>query len=201
MKLPIRCEVNKVIPKKTFYERVHLSYNLKQEFIEKLERIYWEFKISQNNLNISKTDEIEEIEVFQLILKEKYNAKNIINAITKSIPYPILFKIRYNNEFMYAIKYDNEMLYSEWNVHIELLIIGLDLSEVYENLVRQVGNIENNNIDVKQEIEKKRKIEELKKQITRLKEKIGEEKQFNKKVELNQKLRELEKEKEILNNE
>ena len=61
--------------KKTFYKRVQLSSRIKQEFVDKLEKIYWKYKTSEENLNISKADEVEEIEVFQNILKEKYKTK------------------------------------------------------------------------------------------------------------------------------
>lgn len=191
IELPKECLVNKYIPKKTLYERVGISNTIKQEFIEKLEKIVWKYKFSQDNTNISKTDDVEEIEIFEVILKEKYDAKNIINIITKAISYPILFKITYNNEFRYAIKYDNEIIYSEWNKNIELTIKGFDLSIVYENFVKQIGNIKNNITDVKQEIEKIKEIERLEKEISKLKSNMEKEKQFNRKVELNQKLRKL----------
>ena len=198
IELPKVCIVNKVVPKKVFYDRIQVSGSLKKEFIEKIEKVYWKYKISEDNLHISKTEEIEEIEVFQIILKEKYNAKNILNFITKVIPYPILFEIICNNEFIYAIQYDNDIIYSEWNEDIKFEIDGLDLGIVYENLVRQVGNIDDNETELKQEIEKQKYVDELEKKIKELKNKILQEKQFNRKVELNQKLRKLEKEMEEL---
>ena len=199
--LPKVCEVNKVIPKKIFYDKVQISNKLKKEFVEKIVKIYWKYKISEDNINISKTNEIEEIEVFQIILKEKYNAKNILNLITKAIPYPILFEIIYNNEFIYAIQYDNDIIYSNWNEDIKFKINGLDLSIVYENIVKQIKNIYDNGLDLKHEIEKQKCINDLEKEMNALKNKIKQEKQFNRKVELNQKLRKLEKEKEEINNE
>lgn len=198
IELPKVCIVNKVVPKKVFYDRIQVSGSLKKEFIEKIEKIYWKYKISEDNLHISKTDEIEEIEVFQIILKEKYNAKNILNFITKAIPYPILFEIICNDEFIYAIQYNNDIIYSKWNENIKFEIDGLDLSIVYENLVRQVGNIVDNKAELKLELEKQKYIAELEKEIKSLRNKIIQEKQFNRKVELNQKLRKLEKEMEEL---
>lgn len=189
-------KVNKVVPKNTFYEKLNISNIIRQEFFQKLEKIVWKYKISQDNTNILKTDKVEEIEIFEMILKEKYDAKNIINVITKAIPYPILFKITYKNEFRYAIKYDNEIIYSEWNKDIELTIKGFDLSIVYANFVKQIGNIENNITDVKQEIQKIKEIEKLEKEISKLKSNIQKEKQFNRKVELNN---ELNRKKEIIN--
>lgn len=200
IELPKVCNVNKIVPKKVFYDKMQVSTSLKKEFIEKVEKIYWKYKISEDHLNISKTGKVEEIEVFQIILKEKYNAKNILNFMTKAIPYPILFEIICNDEFVYAIQYDNDIIYSKWNENIKFEIKGLDLRKVYENLVRQVGNIDDNKTELNQEIEKQKYIAELEKEIKALRNKIIQEKQFNRKVELNQKLRKLEKEMEELNN-
>ena len=144
LELPKNCVVDSFIPKKTFYERVNISTTLKQEFINKLEKIIWKYKISQDNLNIAKTDEVEEIEIFELFLKEKCDVKNIIKVITISIPYPIVIEIKYDNEYRYAIKYENDIIQSEWNENIKLSINGLDLKAVYENFVKQIANIENN---------------------------------------------------------
>ena len=77
IKLPKECIVDKFIPKKIFYEKVSLSANLKQEFVDKLDKIYWKYKISEDTLNISKTENVEEIEIFELTLKEKINCQNI----------------------------------------------------------------------------------------------------------------------------
>lgn len=201
LELPKNCVVDSFIPKKTFYERVNISTTLKQEFINKLEKIIWKYKISQDNLNITKTDKIEEIEILELILKEKCDVKNIIKVITKEIPYPILFKINYKNEYMYAIKYESDIIQTEWNENIEISINGLDLNAVYENLVKQIAGIDNNSIDVKKELEKIKEIELLEKEINKLKSNIEKEKQFNRKVELNKKVRKLEKEMEALKSE
>ena len=201
LELPQNCLVDRFIPKKTFYERVNISTILKQEFIDNLEKIIWKYKISQDNLNITKTDKIEEIEILELFLKEKCDVKNIIKVITIEIPYPILFKINYKNEYMYAIKYESDIIQTEWNENIEISINGLDLNAVYENLVKQIAGIDNNSIDVKKELEKIKEIELLEKEINKLKSNIEKEKQFNRKVELNKKVRKLEKEMEALKSE
>ena len=201
LELPQNCLVDRFIPKKTFYERVNISTILKKEFIDNLEKIIWKYKISQENLNIAKTDEIEEIEILELFLKEKCDVKNIIKVITKEIPYPILFKINYKNEYMFVIKYESDIIQTEWNENIEISINGLDLNAVYENLVKQIAGIDNNSIDVKKELEKIKEIELLEKEINKLKSNIEKEKQFNRKVELNKKVRKLEKEMEALKSE
>ena len=200
IELPKECIVDKFIPKKIFYEKVSLSSNLKQEFVDKIDKIYWKYKISEDTLNISKTENVEEIEIFELTLKEKVNCQNIIKVITRNIPYIILFEIYYNDEVQYAIKHNDDFYFTNWNEKIDFNFNGIDLNVVYENIIRSVTNIseQSNNIDT--ELEKDKKLKEVQKEIERLENKMKAEKQFNKKVELNKNILELKKQKEELSN-
>lgn len=200
IELPKECIVDKFIPKKIFYEKVSLSSNLKQEFVDKIDKMYWKYKISEDTLNISKTENVEEIEIFELTLKEKVNCQNIIKVITKNIPYIILFEICYNDEVQYAIKHNDDIYFTNWNEKINFNFNGIDLNIVYENIIRSVTNIleQNNNVD--EELEKCKKLNELQQEIAMLESKMKAEKQFNKKVELNKNILKLKKQKEELSN-
>lgn len=198
--LPKECIVDKFIPKKIFYEKINLSSNLKQEFVDKLDKIYWKYKISEDTLNISKTENVEEIEIFELTLKEKVNCQNIIKVITRNIPYIILFEIYYNNEVQYAIKHNDDFYFTNWNEKIDFNFNGIDLNAVYENIIRSVTNISEQSNNIDEELEKGKKLKEIQKEIERLENKMKAEKQFNKKVELNKNILELKKQKEELSN-
>ena len=199
LELPSSCRVDKFIPKKTFYEKVNISNTLKQEFIDKLEKITWKYKIDENTINISKTVDVEEIEVFELILKEKYDAKNLIRTITKEIPYQILFILKYNNEFIYSIKYKEDIILKNWNEDIKINLLGYNLKNIYEYIIKQVANLNENDKNIEMQLEKKNKIVEIKKQIEKLYSRMQKEKQFNIKVEINKKITELKKELDNLN--
>ena len=193
IELPRACVVDKFIPKKTFYERVNIPNSIREEFIDKLSKIYWKYKISEDTINVSKTKDVEEIEVFELELKEKYNCKNIIKIITKSIPYPILFYIKYESDFQYAIKYNEEIFFSEWNANISFPFSGLDIEVIYNNIVKTITNIDYKVKDLESEINKQNNILSLEKEISKLENKIRSEKQFNIKVHYNEQIAELKK--------
>lgn len=200
IELPKECIVDKFIPKKIFYEKVSLSTNLKQEFVDKIDKIYWKYKISEDTLNISKTENVEEIEIFELTLKEKVNCQNIIKVITRNIPYIILFEIYYNDEVQYAIKHNDDIYFTNWNEKIDFNFNGIDLNVVYENIIRSVTNISEQSNNIDEELKKGKKLKEVQKEIERLENKMKAEKQFNKKVELNKNILELKKQKEELSN-
>lgn len=191
--LPKECIVDKFIPKKIFYGKISLSSNLKQEFVDKIDKIYWKYKISEDTLNILKTENVEEIEIFELTLKEKVNCQNIIKVITKNIPYIILFEICYNDEVQYAIKRNDDIYFTNWNEKIDFNFNGIDLNVVYENIIRSVTNISEQSNNIDEELEKDKKLKEAQKEIERLENKMKAEKQFNKKVELNKKINEIKK--------
>ena len=183
IELPKECIVDKFIPKKIFYEKVSLSSNLKQEFVDKIDKIYWKYKISEDTLNISKTENVEEIETFELTLKEKVNCQNIIKVITKNIPYIIFFV--------------DDIYFTNWNEKIDFNFNGIDLNAVYENIIRSVTNISEQSNNIDEELEKDKKLKEVQKEIERLENKMKAEKQFNKKVELNKQI--IEKKHELEN--
>lgn len=200
IELPKACAVDKFIPKKTFYEKVNIPNSIREEFIDKLSKIYWKHKISEDTINISKTENVEEIEVFELELKEKYNCKNIIRIITKNIPYPILFYIKYESDFQYAIKYNDEIFFSEWNDNISFTFNGLNIEAIYDNIVKEITNIDDSITDLDSEIKKQDNIINLEKEINRLESKIRSEKQFNIKVQYNEEISKLKKKIEELKN-
>lgn len=196
IELPKECEVEKFLPKKLFYEKVYISNIIKQEFVDKIEKIIWKYKISENNINISKTENVEEIEIFEIFLKEKCNAKNILKIITKEIPYPILFMIKYGNEYQYAIKFEDNIYFSEWNDELTFCFIGFDLEKVYENIVKNITNIEDKTKDINQELKRQQEIVNIDNEVLKLENQMKKEQQFNKKVELNKKILELKNKKE-----
>lgn len=198
IELPKACVVDKFIPKKTFYEKVNILNSIKEEFTEKLSKIYWRYKISEDTINISKTEDIEEIEVFEIELREKYSCNNIIKTITKNIPYPILFYIKYENEFQYAIKYDEEIFFSEWDDNICFTFSGLNIEIIYDNIVKTIVNIDKKVKDLESEIQRKNNITRLENEVSKLKNKIRSEKQFNIKVQYNEQISKLKKEIEEL---
>lgn len=187
------CEVNKFIPKKIFYEKIKISSSIKEEFTGKLNKIYWRYKLSEDTINISKTDNVEEIEIFELELKEKCNAKNLINIITKNIPYPILFYIKYENEFQYAIKYNEDIFFSDWNNLVTFCFSSLNLEILYDNLVKAIANIGDNTKNLESEIQRQNQIHKLEEEIKKLESKIRNEKQFNIKVQYNEEIMKIKK--------
>ena len=76
-----------------------------------------------------------------------------------------------------------------------------NLNTIYESIVKKIIKEEDNQSSFTEIISINAKKQELEKQIIQLKRRISQEKQFNRKVELNQELRKIEQEMEELTSE
>lgn len=193
-KLPANTFVNKFIAKSKFYNRVSLSSKLQNEFTNKIQKITWKYKLAEDTIGISKTDNVTEIQIFEIELKRQLIPRNVLKVIDKTIPYQILYIFIYKDDVAYGITLKENNItqnyyFSEWNEVIEFDFTGIDLEKVYQKLIKAFITNEaiskNNFEDI---ISTDNKIKSLEKDILTLESKIRKEKQFNRKVELNKSL-------------
>lgn len=199
--LPKSCYVNKFLPKKIFYEKVGVSSGVKDEFVNLVDKITWLYKLSPDTIGIPKTENIEEIQIFQIDVKEKKLPLSVIKTITRGVQYKILFFIKYDGDYCYSIKVDDNIYSSEWNDNIKFEFNAINLEIVYENIVKYIINEVQNEKVFEKIIEEKNTKNDLMKKISQLRQKIKNEKQFNRKSELNIELNKMLEQMEVLNNE
>ena len=188
--LPKSTLLNKFIPKSIFFAKAVVNSKLKADFTDKIQKITWKYKISEETLWINKSDKIQEIEIFEINLKEKIIPKNVLKVIDKTIPYPILYIFTYENDYSYWITLKWEKLwnyyFSDWNENIEFEFNWIDIERVFEDIIKKfLKNIDTDDKKFDEIIETDNARIFLEKDIEKLKNKIKKEKQFNKKVELN----------------
>ena len=111
MNLPKTCEVNRFVAKKKFYQHTNMSETVKNSFINDIEKITWDYKLATDTLNLSKTDNVIEIEIFTINLSNKTIPNSVLKVINKSIPYKILFNLICDDDFCYAL-IENDTIYN-----------------------------------------------------------------------------------------
>lgn len=201
LNLPKECRVDRFLPKKTFYEHVGITSTTKKEFVDDVDKMTWLYKLSEDNIHVSKTKQVEEIEIFQIEMKNKIIPNNVIKAIVKGIPYKILFKVVYKEDYCYAIKPNENIYYTEWNENINIDFEGLNLESIYDRIIKQIIKEETNQKSIEDILIDKNKIDDLNKKINQLTQKVKSENQFDRKVALNCELNRLKREmEEELNN-
>ena len=207
--LPKATEFNRRIPKAKFYENVNITTSLKRLFVDHVKTIYWRNKIASTTTNLSAGKYVTEIEVFEVNLNSPQVDIDLLKCIDSVIPYHILYILEYNGKYQVWIGYKettnidkkiskvDRYYHTNWFEETELVVRleGLNLDDVYENLVRQIAGdklqSDSSTESLKQSVERDKEIETLQKQISILQNKIRKEKQLNKQIEINTELKKL----------
>ena len=214
--LPAKTEFNRNIPKQKFYENTEISPALKRVFVEQVKSIYWKNKISASTTNLAAGKNVTELQVFEIKLKSPVLDDSLLRHIDMNIPYYILFILEYQGKYQAWIGYKeasasgkaafkvNGYYHTEWfeEEQLPLKLEGLSVDDAYENFVRQIAGDKLRTDDaaesLKESVEKDDKRQILQKQIDALKAKIKKEKQLNKQMKMNDELKKLKKELELL---
>lgn len=190
-KLPKVAFVNKFIPKNKFYEKAALSAKLQKEFVDKIQKITWKYKLAESTVGITKTDKVIEIQIFEIVLKSQVIPKNVLKVIDKAIPYQILYRFTCKGNEAYGItlkedKNAESYYFTEWNEKKIFDFTGIDLEKVYQKIVKTFIRSEvQTKSSFNEIIDTDNRIKALENEIDTLGSRISKEKQFNRKVELN----------------
>ena len=213
--LPKTTEFNKRIPKQKFYENMDISPALKKVFVEQVKIIYWRNKIAASTTNLAAGTDVTELEVFEVRLNSPVLDDSLLRQIDKEIPYHILFLLEYQGKYQAWIGYKeaasgnkafkvNGYYHTEWLVEddLPLKLEGLNVDAVYENFVRQIAGdklkTEVAGESLKESVARDEQKQKLQKQIATLQVKIRREKQLNKQMQMNNELKKLKKDLEVL---
>lgn len=207
---PKTTEYGRRIPKQKFYENLEISPGLKRVFVEQIKLIYWRNKLAPTTMNIAPGERVTELEVFELQLRQSQLDEAVLQQIDKEIPYHILFVLTCAGKAQAWIGYKeaaqsganafkvNCYYHTPWLPEEELrfILTGLNMDAVYENLVRQIAGgtlVESTGESLKESVERDGQRKALEKEIGALENKIRKEKQFNRQVEMNGRLKLLKK--------
>lgn len=195
--LPISTNVNRFIPKNAF--DAFTNAKQKKKFTDVVEKITWLHKLSKETINLT-GKEIEELQIFEIKLKEACYPKDLLDVIDKSIPYPIIFVLSYQDTIListskkhsHPLNQDSAVV--DWSFATEWFLtaangyqlnLKITLDFVYADFCSQLigySKLHNGIWDI---IDYHKKVKELKTQINNLERAMKIERQFNRKVELN----------------
>lgn len=203
--LPQSTEFNRRIPKQKFYENLTVSPVLKRVFVDQIRVIWWRNKIAAATTNLAAGENVTEIEVFEVCLSVPQLDEAVLRQIDKEIPYHILFLLEYEGKYQAWTAYKEAAgsgastfkvgiyYHTDWleEANLPLKLDGLNTDQVYENFVRQIAGetLSKGGETLKEAVERDARKKELQKQIVSLQEEVRREKQLNKQVELNIKLK------------
>lgn len=147
--------VNRVVPKTMFYKFMEVNPRMKSRFVNDVVNITWLYKLSAGTLNVTDTEEMKEIEVFVVNLKQPDCPTDLFTFIDINMPHHIVFVLVHDDSAMLLINYKDwtddthtkfrirQAFASPWMpmADLELTVQGQSLPRIYDNFVAQVSGI------------------------------------------------------------
>ncbi len=200
---PKQAFFGKTIPKTKFYEHGNVSNKLKDLFVKQIEQISWLYKLAPETINVQATKDVPEIQVFEITLKGDELSEDVLLCIDKAVQFPIIFEIKSNAGVKTVCALKTRTIGDGWKISYYMqsevcpsnikrvpLEVGLNLNSVYEQIIRAVSVTKvQHGESLEEYVGRGAAIKSKTVLIDGLKKKVQAEKQFNKKVELNSKLR------------
>ncbi len=195
--LPRSTEVNRRVAKEKLYAKAALIPSVREMIKNQVKAVVWRNKLAPGTMNAAAGETVEEMQVFEVALRQKSLDRRVLTAIAGAVPYKILFLLTREDEAQAWIEACGEFYGTDWRKleHFALRFEGLTLDSMYESLTRQIaGGRLDSGISLPEAVEKDRRRRRLNREISALEKKIQLERQFNRQVELNGELRLLKKE-------
>lgn len=201
---PPQTRFGKPVPKSRIYTHATLTRRVKGLFVSQLAEIVWAHKLSPETLHLPATAAVPEIQVFDLHLKGVALDESVLLAVDRAIPFPILHRLRSEEGTAYSVAYKrpSEADGSQWVTGTRFttgfreesdpspLPAALDLGHLYAAIFERLLPLPARpGEDLPAHLQRCEEHQRLVRQIDQLTAKLHREKQFNKRVELNQRLK------------
>ena len=90
---PAKGRVDRAIPKERLYAAARATSQLKQLFIDDVQRIRWAYKLGEQSLPLRPSDVVSEFQVFEIELRRSELSDQVLKAIDSAIPSPVVFEL------------------------------------------------------------------------------------------------------------
>lgn len=204
---PRQAEFNRVLPKSKIYEHARPSRSIRERFVQEVDQIVWQYKLSPETVNLPARPGVPEIQIFRVSLRTGELSEAILRTIDKAIPFPILFELTYQERIKStaAFKRPSEADSAKWVVDAyfdtpwlpvthtrDSLPVALDLLGLYEQILRRhIPLPARPSESLRELVDRMNTIQTRRAECRKLEARLQQEKQFNRKVELNRELRTL----------
>lgn len=204
---PPQTVFGKVIPKTRIYTHAVPSRRVKEFFASQLSEIVWSHKLSSETLNLPARPGVPEIQIFDLHLKSNTLDEDVLLAIDRAIPYPVFHRLQSEKGMAIsaAFKRPSESDSSQWVVGARFtsaitpiatslppIPAAIDLGHLYAALFAPLLPLPPRSGEpLASQIDRCESYLRLQRQIDQLTTRLHREKQFNRKVDLNQQLKPL----------
>lgn len=204
---PEKALFNRVLPKTKIYANAKPRRAIREKFVSHISEIVWKYKLAPDTINLPARDGYFEIEVFDINLKQPELSTDVLSAIDKAIPYPIFFRLLYGHRVKEVAAYKRpaadgssswvieDYFESGWKKNSEPtmpLPVAVHLKSLYEQMLHAyIDQPQRPGEAFESLVERMRQVRKCQREQSMLEAQIKKEKQFNRKVEINTRLRNL----------
>lgn len=215
---PEQAVFGRMIPKNKIYEHGGASSRLKNLFITQVEQIVWQYKLAPGTINLPARPGVQEVQVLAIQLKSGSLDDTVLRAIDEAISTLLVFEVtrgegeQAQTQMVAACKRPNEADASRWvisgyyatdwvpaSAEREPMPVALDMAQLYVGLLQRVMPLPiRAGEGLADWVARIERAGVLQREIERLQGRMGRDRQFNRRVEMNGALRELKTELEHL---
>jgi hypothetical protein len=211
---PKAAAFGRVVPKTRIYEHAGTSTALKDLFVTQVDQIVWKFKLAPETINLAATRAVSEIQVFGINLRTDKLDEEVLRAIDRAIPFPLLFELTWSGKrrTVAAFKRPSEADAAKWVVSEyfatnwapddtprQPLPVALNLGGLYDAILTAMMPVSSAvGEDIQTRVARMEAIRDKARELGRIKGRLAREKQFNKRVGINAELRTAQQELERL---
>jgi len=202
---PKSAAFGRVLPKSRIYAHANPGKKLRGRFVSQVDQIVWRYKLAPETVRLAARPGVSEIQIFEVALREPDLDHDVLRAIDRAIPSPILFELSFGAQIKVTATYKrpNEADPSKWVVgdyygtdwlpadtQRKPLPVALDLAGLYEQMLRAlIAEPPRRGESLKDQVERMARIHGMQMEYDKMELRLRNEKQFNRKVEINSKMR------------
>lgn len=204
---PPQAAFGRTLPKNKLYEKAGANTRLKDLFVAQVDQIVWQYKLAPETINLPARPSVPEVQVFSIYLKVPELHLDVLRCIDGAVQFPIIFELHFEGrvQAMACHKRPSEADASQWvcsdyfagnwqpaDAARSPLPIALDLAALYESLLRQFISLPARPQEkLADQVQRMDKLAALQRAIEKTQAQLAKEKQFNRKVSINEKLRKM----------
>jgi hypothetical protein len=206
---PKAAAFGRVVPKSRIYEHAGVSTALRDLFVTQVDQIVWKYKLAPETTNLAATKAVSEIQVFGISLRTGKLDEEVLRAIDRAIPFPLIFELSWTGKrrAVAAFKRQSDADATKWVVSSYFstgwvpddaarrsLPVALNLGGLYDALItalmpKAVAEAGHTGEDIQTRVARMEAIRAKTRDVDRIKARLTREKQFNKRVAINAELR------------
>lgn len=209
---PQQAAFGRKVPKIKIYQHAAPTRRVRDLFVSQVDSIVWDYKLAPETINLPARPGVAEIQIFTIHLRSEALHEDILRCIDKSVIHPIFFRLHHGDRIRHTAAHKRpsdsdtskcvvgDYYFTDWTGADStessranpVLPVALDLASLYATMLRQlIPHPARDRESLQAQVERLSILRGKQREAEKIESALHREKQFNRKVELNTRLRDL----------